>query len=74
MVPDAQQPTVTVALDEYVSQLSQERTNARTHNNRRVTAQASAVASDAASAFRSYMNSQPVVEDGKVGLPANASW
>jgi hypothetical protein len=71
VVPDPKQPAVTVALDEYIQQLSQERTNARTRNDRRVTAQATAVASDVASAFRSYMNSQPVVEDGEVGLPSN---
>ncbi|MGY2131129.1 DUF4468 domain-containing protein [Hymenobacter sp. HD11105] len=71
VVPDPKQPAVTVALDEYIQQLSQERTNARTRNDRRVTAQATAVASDVASAFRSYMNSQPVVEDGQIGLPTN---
>jgi hypothetical protein len=68
VVPDAKEPTITVALDEYIRQLGQERSNERTRNDRRVTAQTNAVASDVASAFRSYMNSQPVVKDGEVGL------
>lgn len=71
VVPDTKEPAVTVPLEQYIRQLSQERSNARTHNDRRVTAQANAIASDVASTFRSYMNSQPVVEDGEVGLPAN---
>jgi hypothetical protein len=68
VVPNEKEPTVMVALDDYIKQLSQERANARTRNDRRVTAQATAIASDVASAFRSYMNSQPVVKDGEVGL------
>jgi hypothetical protein len=68
IVTDAKEPAVTVALNSYIQQLSQERTNARTHNDRRVTAQATAVASDVAAAFRSYMNTQPVMKDGEVGL------
>lgn len=71
VVPDEKEPTVMVPLEDYIKQLSEERTNARTRNDRRVTAQANAVASDVASAFRSYMNSQPVVKDGEVGLPTD---
>ncbi|WP_133271469.1 DUF4468 domain-containing protein [Hymenobacter radiodurans] len=69
VVPEEKEPTVMVLLEEYVKQLGQDRANARTRNDRRVTAQANAIASDVASAFRSYMNSQPVVKDGEVGLP-----
>ncbi|MBC6606099.1 DUF4468 domain-containing protein [Hymenobacter sp. BT188] len=71
VVPDEKDPTVMVPLEEYIKQLSEERTNTRTRNDRRVTAQANAVASDVASAFRSYMNSQPVVKDGEIGLPTD---
>ncbi|SMB95125.1 hypothetical protein SAMN00120144_1870 [Hymenobacter roseosalivarius DSM 11622] len=69
VVPDAKEPTITVALNEYIQLLSQARSNDRTRNDRRVAAQTNAVASDVASAFRSYMNSQPVLKDGAVGLP-----
>lgn len=71
VVPDEKEPAVMVPLEDYIKQLSEERTNVRTRNDRRVAAQANAIASDVASAFRSYMNSQPVVKDGEVGLPTD---
>ncbi|WP_197070440.1 DUF4468 domain-containing protein [Hymenobacter sp. DG25B] len=69
-VTDPENPTATVPLDEYISQLAQERSNSRTHNDRRVRAQATALASEIAMSFRSYMNSMPVTDDSTVGLPA----
>lgn len=76
VVPNPKEPTVTVPLETFSQQLSLERSNARTHNDRRITAQATAVASDVATTFRSYMNSQPVVKDGEIGLSAddNDGW
>lgn len=74
VVPNTKEPAATVPLDAFIQQLSQERTNARTHNDRRVTAQATAIASDVAAAFRSYMNSQPIVKDGEIGLDDNDGW
>lgn len=59
VVPDDKKPDETVPFEEFVSQLAQERTNDRTHNDRRVTAQASSLASEIAMAYRSYMNSRP---------------
>ncbi|WBO83733.1 DUF4468 domain-containing protein [Hymenobacter yonginensis] len=59
LVPDASKPAETVNFDEFVAQLATERTNDRTHNDRRVTAQATSLASEIAMAFRSFMNSRP---------------
>jgi hypothetical protein len=59
VVPDAKKPDETVPFEEFVSQLAQERTNDRTHNDRRVSAQATSLASEIAMAYRSYMNSRP---------------
>lgn len=57
--PNAAQPDQVVALDEYLALLRAERSNARTHNDRRIAAQATSLASEAALSFRSFMNSQP---------------
>ncbi|MBO0356885.1 DUF4468 domain-containing protein [Hymenobacter sp. BT186] len=59
VIPDAKNPTTTVPFEEFVSQLAKERNNERTHNDRRVTAQATSLASEIAMSFRSYMNSRP---------------
>ncbi|UYZ62659.1 DUF4468 domain-containing protein [Hymenobacter weizhouensis] len=64
--PNAAQPEQLMAFDEYITLLQAERTNARTHNDRRVIAQASSLASEAALSFRSHMNSQPA--EGDIGL------
>jgi hypothetical protein len=71
VVTNAKEPAVTTPLTAFSQQLSQERTNVRTHNDRRVMAQANAVASEVAATFRSYMNSQPVIKDGEIGLSAD---
>jgi hypothetical protein len=65
-VTDPEQPGQTMPLDAYIMQLRAEKSNDQTHNDRRVTAQANSVASEAAMSFRSFMNSQPA--DGNVGL------
>lgn len=65
-IPDPEQPSQTMPLDAYIAQLRAEKTNDQTHNDRRVTAQANSIASEAAMSFRSYMNSQPA--EGNVGL------
>ncbi|WP_022821805.1 DUF4468 domain-containing protein [Hymenobacter norwichensis] len=59
VVPDIKNPTNTVPFEDFVEQLAQERHNDRTHNDRRVTAQATSLASEIAMSFRSYMNSRP---------------
>ena len=59
LVPDASKPAETVNFDEFVAQLATERGNDRTHNDRRVTAQATSLASEIAMSFRSFMNSRP---------------
>lgn len=56
---DSKDPSTTVPFEEFVTQLAQERQNDRTHNDRRVTAQATSLASEIAMSFRSYMNSRP---------------
>jgi hypothetical protein len=66
VIPDPKQPTQTKSLDEYLTELHADKNNERTHNERRVTAQATSLASEAAMAFRSFMNSQPA--EGNVGL------
>lgn len=69
VVPNAKHPEETVPFEEFVTKLSMDRTNARTHNDRRVTAQATSLASEVALSFRSYMNSRPAA--GGIGEPAN---
>lgn len=66
VIPDAKQPTQIVAFDEYRTELQANRSNDKTHNDRRLTAQATSMASEAAMSFRSYMNSLPA--EGHVGL------
>lgn len=66
VAPDPKQPAQLVAFDEYRLQLQAERNNEKTHNDRRLTAQANSMASEAAMSFRSYMNSQPA--EGNVGI------
>lgn len=66
VVLDPKQPTQTQALDDYIAQFRAEKTDERTHNSRRLTAQANSLASEVASSFRSYMNSQPA--EGNIGL------
>ena len=56
---DPKKPEETVPFEEFVAQLAADRTNARTHNDRRITAQASSLTSEIAMSFRSYMNSRP---------------
>jgi hypothetical protein len=69
-VPDPKKPGERVPLTEYLTQLSTEKASARTFNERRVAAQANALASEVAMSFRSYMNSIPAGAEGTVGLPA----
>ena len=59
LVLDPSKPNETMHFDEFVAQLAAERSNDRTHNDRRVTAQASSLASEIAMSFRSFMNSRP---------------
>jgi len=59
LISDPSKPDETIGFDEFVAQLATERSNARTHNDRRVTAQATSLASEVALSFRSYMNSRP---------------
>lgn len=60
----------TKALEEYITQLSLDHNDPKTHNSRRLTAQANSLASEVAIGFRSYMNNAPAMEEGTVGLPA----
>lgn len=66
VVSDPNQPSQTVGFSEYRSELRADRNNGKTHNDRRITAQANSLASEAAMSFRSYMNSQPT--EVQVGL------
>ncbi|MBX0291456.1 DUF4468 domain-containing protein [Hymenobacter sp. HSC-4F20] len=66
VVPDPKQPAQVISFDEYRSELRADKANDRTHNDRRVTAQANSLASEAAMSFRSYMNSTPA--EGQVGV------
>ncbi|OWP63759.1 hypothetical protein CDA63_07145 [Hymenobacter amundsenii] len=66
VIPDPRIPSQTVGIDEYRTELQADRNNDKTHNDRRVTAQANSLASEAAMSFRSYMNSQP--QEESVGL------
>ncbi len=59
LITSAEKPEEGLDFTEYVMQLAAERTNERTHNDRRVTAQANSLASEVALSFRSYMNSRP---------------
>ena len=58
-IADPGKPDEVTDFDVFVAQLAIERSNARTHNDRRVTAQATSLASEMALSFRSYMNSRP---------------
>ncbi|WP_324674926.1 hypothetical protein [Hymenobacter sp. GOD-10R] len=60
----------TKPLEEYIAQLATDHNDAKTHNARRVTAQANSLASEVSLSFRSYMNNAPLTEEGTVGLPA----
>ncbi|MCB2406770.1 DUF4468 domain-containing protein [Hymenobacter lucidus] len=71
LTPDPKKPEETVMLSDYIAQLAAEKGNGKTFNDRRVTAQANALASEAAMNFRSYMNTMPAAEESIVGLPAN---
>ncbi|MCC3156627.1 DUF4468 domain-containing protein [Hymenobacter sp. 15J16-1T3B] len=73
VIPDAQQPGQLVNFDAYLSLLRAEKNNDKNKNDRRVRAQANALASEIAMSFRSYMNQIPTAEDGSVGLPASES-
>jgi len=66
VVPDTKQPSQTVPFDQYRTQLQEEKNNDKTRNDRRITAQATSLASEAAMSFRSYMNSTPA--EGQVGV------
>ncbi|WP_215138791.1 DUF4468 domain-containing protein [Hymenobacter sp. ISL-91] len=72
VVPDPASPSQKVPLEEYQAELRTSRSNAKTFNDRRVGAQATSLASEAAMSFRSFMNSQPTndhvgVADEQVG-------
>ena len=69
IVPDPKQPSQTMEFDTYRAQLREDKNNDKTHNDRRITAQANSLASEAAMSFRSYMNSQPA--EGNIGLVEN---
>lgn len=66
VVPDPSQPAQVVSFDEYRAELRADKSNSRTNNDRRLTAQVTSLASEAAMAFRSYMNSSPA--EGHVGV------
>ncbi|NVO32367.1 DUF4468 domain-containing protein [Hymenobacter lapidiphilus] len=59
VVPDPKAPSQKVPLEEYQAELRASRNNAKTFNDRRLGAQATSLASEAAMSFRSFMNSQP---------------
>ncbi|MBT9393209.1 DUF4468 domain-containing protein [Hymenobacter sp. NST-14] len=69
IVPDPQEPSQTMDFDAYRTQLREDKNNAKTRNDRRLTAQANSLASEAAMSFRSYMNSQPA--EGNIGMVEN---
>ncbi|WP_157807673.1 DUF4468 domain-containing protein [Hymenobacter chitinivorans] len=71
LVPDPAKPDETVMLSDYIAKLAAERSNGKTFNDRRVTAQANNLASEAAMSFRSFMNTMPAAEESTVGIPAN---
>jgi hypothetical protein len=68
---DPKQPAVLTPMAEYLTQLSLEKGSSRTFNERRVTAQANALASEVAMSFRSFMNTIPAGAEETVGLPAS---
>ncbi|MCB2376479.1 DUF4468 domain-containing protein [Hymenobacter sp. BT635] len=70
VIPDPQKPEETMMLSDYIAQLATEKGNGKTFNDRRVTAQANALASEAAMSFRSFMNTMPAAEENTVGIPA----
>lgn len=59
VILDTRKPDEMVSVEEYVTQLAMDKNNERTHNDRRVTAQANSLVSEIAMSFRSYMNSRP---------------
>ncbi|SES80123.1 DUF4468 domain-containing protein [Hymenobacter actinosclerus] len=59
VIPNPQAPSQRVPLEQYQTELRTDRNNAKTHNDRRLGAQANSLASEAAMSFRSFMNSQP---------------
>ena len=65
VLPDPANPTQRVPLEQYQTELRAARSTAKTHNDRRLGAQATSLASEAAMSFRSFMNSQPA--DDHVG-------
>ncbi|SDY44062.1 DUF4468 domain-containing protein [Hymenobacter psychrophilus] len=67
VVPDPKLPTQMVPLDQYQTELQASRNNAKTHNDRRLGAQANSLASEVAMSFRSFMNSQPAEDHVGVG-------
>ncbi|TGE27389.1 DUF4468 domain-containing protein [Hymenobacter metallicola] len=71
VIADPKKPEEAVMLSDYIAQLATEKGNSKTNNDRRVTAQANALASEAAMSFRSYMNTMPAAEESTVGLPAS---
>ncbi|GAA4013296.1 hypothetical protein GCM10022408_27840 [Hymenobacter fastidiosus] len=70
VAPDPKKPAELIPMADYLTQLAAEKASSRTFNERRVTAQANALASEVAMSFRSYMNSIPAGAEGTVGLPA----
>lgn len=54
--PDPRTPAVTVPLDDFIMQQSKDWTGSQSVNGRRVRAQATSIASEVATQFRSYMN------------------
>ena len=68
-IPTPKYPPSRGASTSTALQLRAERNNDKTHNDRRITAQANSLASEAAMSFRSYMNSQPA--EGNIGLVEN---
>lgn len=67
VVPDSRIPSKMVPFEEYRAELKADRNNEKTHNDRRLTAQANSLASEAALSFRSFMNSTPA--EDHVGQP-----
>lgn len=59
VILDTKKPDEMVPVEEYVTRLALDKSNARTHNDRRVMAQSNSLASEIAMSFRSYMNSRP---------------
>jgi hypothetical protein len=66
--PNPKEPENSLLLTEYIAEISADKATERTKNDRRVTAQANAIANDVALSFRSFMNTMDAREDGHVGL------